>query len=1422
MRFGTMTERRRACLQGIGALAVLFFVLPSPAAAQDAYTFTALEPDQIQIASFPAGGAFFSSTQTPAVGSLRVSATLSSDDRVTASGTIGMTAPPSATGFLGTGVLPNFAFTAPLSFSVNTALSGVRQLHITATTAVQVKETFNEEPTLPLSLTSIRYDPDLLIAFLPVIVDFKLPAAPNSTANTPSYVRVSLRFRWRMAPFCPAADEIAGTPRRAICPPPGVDAITLNLAVPKASNGIFATADLLPAFCGAGTYTFTGTNQAQIVLRLLDSTGFAVAVSAPKKVAPGTNQKWGGGCWGQQDLVFIPDTFKMPQFFFPVNAAANEVLGNLRLQARIEDSVNQSHQAVSNTFDYPVMPGVSLANTKFVLTDRHHTGRQPLDILSPSRPLSPPGLLGDLLGAAEFGTDSWNASLETQVDFAGSSATLNVELTSFDLAGTLLKSTFSSPSGPIENGRATYRVDLFEDIAYTASTIAIQPQVKLRTGQIVRFTPIIIPANSIEILNLSPDPSACTDKAPPTSCLLSGAANRMDFDLKVTPTVPDTRIVRSISLRNTKTPGVLLDVILPDQLPVGKRTLIVDTIPALTLPEDVESVRVAYHLLLPGDPERCTYRCAYDVRGYNKFTSPGAVLAAAGINAIQNLNSATLTVLQTSINKKVRDIKSTLALASMAISFKNDAKKYWDNLPATVNNPAFIGIASTWQFDSPVPRDGSLSARLSLSWADAQLPDDPNFVLTRLQVVSLDASGVLRSYPTTLDLVNRTATAQIDSLDPYYSLAVLGPFQNSSVALPPALTGSALVNTGAQDASLSVTAFDQSGTGTAATSVVKPGNLIKPGPAGWVSATSASSAVRGVSWFNSGSLLAVSPAVTPGLVFAVTDVEYSGSKNTELRWANATNFPAATRVTLYNADGTVRGKTEVALAPKASVSARINSLFPTLPKNFVGYAVLASNQPLVASGAQYTNTTATGIAAQPMTDANLDIVTRFGTRLGESEGVATLHLVNLGSATAKVTLRARTSAGAAAGSNASVDIAAGTQYTRALNEIFNVPADSIGSLQMDSTTSSVLGDLFTADANFIPTYGTSIPLSADVQTSAVLPFATSGTAVYIFNPNSVAANVSATAYGIDGAKGGTSITTVPAFGRGSVQVSAASNGYVGIASSQPIAATGFLTTENAAVSGYLALASAAVAVAPSGAGTKPTGSAAGVVNAGSYKGGTIAPGEIVTIFGANFGSALTKLTLLSNGRVATELSETRFLFDNVAAPMVYVVSGQASVVAPYSIAGKSTTQMVIEYQGRRSDPITLTVGPAVPGLFAADSSGSGPGAILNQDYKVNTAQNPAKRGAIVILYGTGEGSTTPTVADGSVTAAVVQPDLAVSVTIGGVAQKVLYAGAAPSLVAGVLQVNVEIAASTPTGNQPVIVTVGEASSQTGLTVAIAQ
>jgi uncharacterized protein (TIGR03437 family) len=231
----------------------------------------------------------------------------------------------------------------------------------------------------------------------------------------------------------------------------------------------------------------------------------------------------------------------------------------------------------------------------------------------------------------------------------------------------------------------------------------------------------------------------------------------------------------------------------------------------------------------------------------------------------------------------------------------------------------------------------------------------------------------------------------------------------------------------------------------------------------------------------------------------------------------------------------------------------------------------------------------------------------------------------------------------------------------------------------------------------------------------------------------------------------------------------------------------------------------------------------GVLNGASFAETPVSPGEIVTIFTANAGPpTLAGLALNASGLVDTQVSGTRVTFDGIPAPIIYTQAGQISVVVPYEVTGNST-MLQVSYNGLTSNPTPLPVAQTAPGVFTVNASGSGPGAILNQDMSVNSTSNPASPGSIVVIYATGEGQTIPGGMNGkpAVDAVLPKPIANVGVTIGGQSAEIVYAGAAPSYLAGLMQINVKVPASVPIGNTvPILVQVGTVSSQAAVTLAI--
>ncbi|MCP5114404.1 MAG: hypothetical protein GY953_26540 [bacterium] len=230
----------------------------------------------------------------------------------------------------------------------------------------------------------------------------------------------------------------------------------------------------------------------------------------------------------------------------------------------------------------------------------------------------------------------------------------------------------------------------------------------------------------------------------------------------------------------------------------------------------------------------------------------------------------------------------------------------------------------------------------------------------------------------------------------------------------------------------------------------------------------------------------------------------------------------------------------------------------------------------------------------------------------------------------------------------------------------------------------------------------------------------------------------------------------------------------------------------------------------------------GVVNGASFLPGPLAPGEIMSIFGSGLGPAVPAVFSLSGDTIGKELAGTRVLFDGDAAPVIATSAGQMNIVTPYSVAGKDSVTVQVESGGQLTAGVSIPVASTSPALFTIDSSGRGPGAVLNQNFSVNSAANPAARGSVIQMFATGEGQTNPAGVDGLIAVGdLPAPTQPVAVTIGGVPAVVQYAGAAPRFVAGVIQVNAFVPPNSPLGSSvPVILHFGDNSSPTSVTVAI--
>jgi uncharacterized protein (TIGR03437 family) len=92
--------------------------------------------------------------------------------------------------------------------------------------------------------------------------------------------------------------------------------------------------------------------------------------------------------------------------------------------------------------------------------------------------------------------------------------------------------------------------------------------------------------------------------------------------------------------------------------------------------------------------------------------------------------------------------------------------------------------------------------------------------------------------------------------------------------------------------------------------------------------------------------------------------------------------------------------------------------------------------------------------------------------------------------------------------------------------------------------------------------------------------------------------------------------------------------------------------------------------------------------------------------------------------------------------------------------------------------------------------------MINQDGTLNSPANPAPQGSIVTVYATGLNNTQPPLATGAIAQAAAPLALAgqLSMCCAGLnSATVTYAGAAPTMVAGLVQINFQVPATTSPG-----------------------
>jgi uncharacterized protein (TIGR03437 family) len=206
----------------------------------------------------------------------------------------------------------------------------------------------------------------------------------------------------------------------------------------------------------------------------------------------------------------------------------------------------------------------------------------------------------------------------------------------------------------------------------------------------------------------------------------------------------------------------------------------------------------------------------------------------------------------------------------------------------------------------------------------------------------------------------------------------------------------------------------------------------------------------------------------------------------------------------------------------------------------------------------------------------------------------------------------------------------------------------------------------------------------------------------------------------------------------------------------------------------------------------------GVVSAASYASGALAPGEIVALYGSGIGPAEPQSGAFDgSGKLPASLAETEVAFDDQPAPLFYVSSGQINAQVPFEVAARPSTRVRVRHKDASTE-VVLPVAAARPAIFG----GFGQPAVVNQDGSMNDGSHPAARNSIIVAFGTGQGALDPPLATGAPAAAdPLSRSAPVTASVGGVQARVEFAGMAPGFV-GLLQLNIVIPETAPTGSVP--------------------
>lgn len=235
----------------------------------------------------------------------------------------------------------------------------------------------------------------------------------------------------------------------------------------------------------------------------------------------------------------------------------------------------------------------------------------------------------------------------------------------------------------------------------------------------------------------------------------------------------------------------------------------------------------------------------------------------------------------------------------------------------------------------------------------------------------------------------------------------------------------------------------------------------------------------------------------------------------------------------------------------------------------------------------------------------------------------------------------------------------------------------------------------------------------------------------------------------------------------------------------------------------------------------PTFSTDSIVNSANGSAASLAPNTLASIYGSNLSYSIASVSLdqVGAGKLPATLGGVSVTVAGVFAALLYVSPSQVNFVIPNLLSGEADVSLVREAVAGPKARINLI--DAAPALFVIDS---GRVAATHADGTVISPDAPARRGEIIVLYGTGMGVTNPRQVDGVIprsAARIVLMD-GLRVLLDGELQpieSVTYAGITPGYP-GLYQINLRVPEKIVRETPEVRIVLGDQISQSGVALPV--